>query len=323
MSKKKKQPKTVKPTLHPRNKHKGRYDFAQLIASCPELESFVELNKHDVQTINFFDPEAVKALNKALLLDQYKVQFWDIPKGYLCPPIPGRADYIHHVSDLLATKNFGRIPAGKTIRCIDVGVGANCIYPIIGHTEYGWSFVGSDIDAVAVKSAQAIVDLNPSLKGGISIELQENKKDFFYSILKKEEFVDATVCNPPFHRSAEEAAQGTKQKVSNLTHKKVDEPVLNFAGQNNELWVEGGEERFVRNMIRESKKFGANCFWFTTLISKSSHLKNAYETLESVGAVEVKTVPMGQGNKSSRLVAWTFLEPSEQLAWAKKRWSKS
>ena len=73
-------------------------------------------------------------------------------------------------------------------------------------------------------------------------------------------------------------------------------------------------------MIRESKKFGKSCFWFTTLISKSNNLKSAYTTLEKVTAVEVKTIQMGQGNKSSRLIAWTFLSPEEQLKWAKTRW---
>jgi 23S rRNA (adenine1618-N6)-methyltransferase len=323
MSKKKKQVKTVKASLHPRNKHKGRYDFAELIVSCPELKKFVALNKYDTESIDFFNPEAVKTLNKALLINQYQVESWDIPEGYLCPPIPGRADYIHHLADLLGEKNFGRIPKGQSTTCLDVGVGANCIYPIIGHTDYGWSFIGSDIDAKSIKSATAIVKFNPTLKGGIDLRLQTNNKDCFYGILQKEDIVDATLCNPPFHSSAEEAMEGSIKKQSNLTHKKVEEPVLNFAGQANELWVEGGEERFVRNMIRESKKFKSNCFWFTTLISKSSNLKSAYSTLEKVGATEVKTIPMGQGNKSSRIVAWTFLDSKEQSAWAKSRWTKS
>ena len=41
-------------------------------------------------------------LNRAILMHHYGVKSWDIPAGYLCPPIPGRADYIHSVADLLA-----------------------------------------------------------------------------------------------------------------------------------------------------------------------------------------------------------------------------
>jgi len=110
-------------------------------------------------------------------------------------------------------------------------------------------------------------------------------------------------------------------KMSSLTHKKVTTPVMNFGGQSNELWCEGGEERFVRSMIRQSKQFGSNCFWFTTQISKQSLLKSVYEALKNVDAVEIKTIPMSQGTKTSRIVAWTFLKEDQQEAWRKNRWN--
>jgi 23S rRNA (adenine1618-N6)-methyltransferase len=99
---KKNEPPKGKSNLHPRNKHRERYDFKQLINSCPELAQFVKLNNYNTESIDFFNPEAVKALNKALLKHFYGVNFWDIPKHYLCPPIPGRADYIHYAADLLS-----------------------------------------------------------------------------------------------------------------------------------------------------------------------------------------------------------------------------
>ena len=46
------------------------------------------------------------------------------------------------------------IPTGTQIRCLDIGVGANCVYPIIAKKEYGWAFVGVDIDTQALSSAQ-------------------------------------------------------------------------------------------------------------------------------------------------------------------------
>lgn len=87
--------------LHPRNKHNGQYDFSLLTENCPSLKKFVQLNPYGKQTINFFNPQAVKALNKALLVTHYGIRYWDIPKNYLCPPIPGRADYIHYIADLI------------------------------------------------------------------------------------------------------------------------------------------------------------------------------------------------------------------------------
>lgn len=317
LHKKKEHPKE-KTSLHTRNKHRGRYDFKLLTASCPELAKFVRLNDYDDESIDFFNPEAVKMLNKALLKHYYGIAYWDIPPHYLCPPIPGRADYIHHIADLLAGCNNGNIPKGNKIKCLDIGVGANCIYPIIGNKEYGWSFIGSDIDEVSIDSANKIIELNLFLKGEIELRLQTECKDIFKGIIQKDEYIDLTVCNPPFHASLADAQSGTLRKLSNLNHKKIIKPTLNFGGKNNELWCEGGEEEFVRRMIIQSKQFAANCFWFSSLISKESDLKTTYDALRKSEAVDVKTIPMGQGNKISRIVAWTFLKPEQQRNWVAK-----
>ena len=116
-----------------------------MIKSCSELGEFVKPNIHGDDSIDFANPDAVKWLNKAILKHYYGINYWDIPENYLCPPIPGRADYIHHISDLLRTSNYGKIPTGQKVKCVDIGVGANCVYPIIGIKEYDWSFIGSDV----------------------------------------------------------------------------------------------------------------------------------------------------------------------------------
>lgn len=310
----------IKSGLHPRNRHRDRYDFKQLTASCPELGQFVKVNAFDDESIDFFNPEAVKMLNKALLTHFYGIENWNIPPGYLCPPIPGRADYIHHIADLLGSSNHGKIPSGEQVRCLDIGVGANCIYPIIGNREYGWSFIGADIDLVSIESAHKILDLNPVLRGKIELRLQPSRKDIFRGIIQKDESFDLTICNPPFHTSQAAARSGTLRKLNHLNPGKFGKPVLNFGGQNNELWCDGGEEQFIHDMIRQSKQFATSCFWFSTLISKESNLKSVYEDLKRAEAVEVKTIPMGQGNKISRIVAWTFLTAEQQTEWVKLRW---
>ncbi len=312
----------VKSKLHPRSKHRERYDFKRLIESCPELTPFVQLNVYKDESIDFSNPEAVIMLNKALLKKDYSIDYWTIPPNYLCPPIPGRADYIHYMADLLGGSNYGKMPKGDQIKCLDIGVGASCIYPIIGNAIYGWSFIGSDIDAVSIESAQQIIEQNPSLKGKVELRLQANPKDIFYGIITKDERIDLSICNPPFHASPAEAKSGSLRKVRNLSGKKITKPILNFGGQNAELWYDGGERKFVRNMIRESKKFADSCFWFSSLISKQSNLKSVYEALKNAEASEVKTIPMGQGNKTSRIVAWTFLSKEQQKEWRNKRWNK-
>ena len=316
---KKKHPK-IKSRLHPRNKHRTRYDFKQLITCCPQLAPFMSKNIYGDESIDFANAEAVKMLNKALLQNYYDIEYWDIPPDYLCPPIPGRADYIHHISDLLGAYNYGKTPSGSKVKCLDIGVGANCVYPIIGVKEYGWTFIGSDIDPVSIESANKIIISNHVLRENVECRFQKDPNDFYYGIIAKDELIDLSICNPPFNASKAEAQAGTLRKLSNLKDKKITKPVLNFGGQSNELWYKGGEERFVRNMIRQSKKFATNCFLFSSLISKQSTLKSAIKILDEVGALEVKTIPMGQGNKTSRIIAWTFLSKDEQKKWKETRW---
>jgi 23S rRNA (adenine1618-N6)-methyltransferase len=318
LNKKKEHPKE-KTGLHPRNKHRERYNFGELIRSCPELAPFVRLNDYNDESVDFSNPEAVMMLNKALLKHFYRIAHWNIPPGYLCPPVPGRADYIHHIAGLLGSCNHGKIPTGDRIKCLDIGVGANCIYPIIGHQEYGWSFVGSDIDPVVLKSASEIVEMNPSLKGNVELRLQPDSNDIFGVIIRNDEHFDLTICNPPFHASFEEAQSGTLRKLSNLNRQRITKPTLNFGGKNRELWCEGGEEKFVQKMISQSRLFKASCFWFSTLISKQSHLKNAYTALKKAEAIEIKTIPMSQGNKKSRIIAWTFLTTEQQREWMNEK----
>jgi hypothetical protein len=88
---KKEHPK-VKPELHPGNKNREHYDFGKLIGNSPELAQYFRPNIYGDESVDFANPEAVKALNKSLLIQHYGITKWDIPPGYLCPPVTGRAD---------------------------------------------------------------------------------------------------------------------------------------------------------------------------------------------------------------------------------------
>ncbi len=291
----------VKSKLHKRNKHRERYNFPKLIEAAPDLKPFVIVNDYKDQSISFFDPEAVKMLNKALLKLHYNIDYWEIPDNYLCPPIPGRADYLHYVADLLE-----KVEKNGAVKCLDIGVGANCIYPLLGAQEYDWSFVGSDIDETAIEYANNNVNNNPSLKDKVEIRHQKNRLLFFNGIVKREEQFDVTICNPPFHTTADAAQKANLRKLKNLKNNRVTKSVKNFGGQHNELWYEGGEKNFATKLIRESVAFKHNCKWFTTLISKKINLGKIYKELEIANAKTVETIPMGTGNKISRIVAWTW-----------------
>lgn len=315
------QPRPSKPGLHPRNRHAGGYDFAQLVQACPELGPFVGRAPYGGASIDFADSAAVKALNRALLLDAYGIRGWDIPAGYLCPPIPGRADYLHHLADLLAEGHGGSIPQGPEVRVLDVGVGANAIYPLIGHREYGWSFVGSDLDATALAAAGRILAANPGLAEAIELRRQANRNAIFEGVVAPGECFDLTLCNPPFHASLREAHEAAQQKWRRLG-RVGSTSARNFGGQGAELWCEGGEAGFIRRMVTESVPLGDRVRWFTTLVSSSASLPAVHRALRQAQARDIRTVPMAQGQKQSRFVAWTFLSPEQQEAW-RARWKPS
>jgi 23S rRNA (adenine1618-N6)-methyltransferase len=292
--------------MHPKNKHQGRYDLVGLSISNPKLKAFVKPNAYNDLSIDFANPKAVKALNQALLAKDYQIAEWDIPDHFLCPPIPGRADYIHYLADLIDADK------SKKMTGLDIGVGANAIYPLIGHREYGWDFIGADINANAIKNAQAIVDAN-GLNNCIQFRLQSHEHQILKGIIQADDAFDFTMCNPPFHASLEDAQAVTQRKIYSLAKNagkqltKTINAKLNFGGQGAELFCKGGELGFIERMIKESALYKNQCRWFTTLVSKASNLPKIERSLKAIAAKKVKIVEMSQGQKQSRFVAWSYV----------------
>lgn len=291
--------------MHPRNLHNDRYDFDALLGAYPDLQNHVRANPTGDLTIDFSDASAVYALNHALLTHHYGVVHWPLPTGALCPGVPGRADYIYHLADLLGISAEDR---SNKQRVFDLGTGANCIYPILGSQLYGWKFVGSEIDSQSAKSARAVTELNPCLRSRIRIVRQKNPQALFAGVIKPGDRFAATMCNPPFYESAEAALAESQRKRRNVGRGKdrqgADE--LNFGGLPTELWCEGGELGFILSMIGESAAYREQVRWFTTLVSKSAHLKPLQALLEQDASTEVRVIPMQQGKKVSRILAWRF-----------------
>ena len=298
----------LKSKLHARNRNREPYDLDTLIELKPGLKAHLKPNKYGTTSVDFANPKAVKLLNQALLGFYYGIPNWEFPEANLVPPIPGRADYLHYLADLLAESTNGKIPQGKEIKGLDIGTGASLIYPILGVVEYDWDFVATDIDPRAIASAAKIIENNTILNSKIELRLQETKGSIFKNVIKPGEAFDFSMCNPPFHATRDAATQGTRRKVNNLTGNQQSTPDLNFSGNQNELITPGGEPKFIKTMIRESSAFAKQCRWFTTLVSRQDYLKDIYKHLKRAEALTVKTIPMGTGNKISRIVAWSFTE---------------
>ncbi|MCM4155950.1 23S rRNA (adenine(1618)-N(6))-methyltransferase RlmF [Gramella sp. AN32] len=284
--------------MHPRSLHQNSYDFRKLISALPALTPFVILNQFGNRSIDFGNPGAVLQLNKALLKFHYKIENWDIPEGYLCPPIPGRAEYLHHIADLL--KETGK---NSSIRGLDIGVGANAIYCILANRIYDWKMRGTDVEEQSVKAAGSNILNNPGTLKDIEVKLQPDRGSIFKGMIGDQDHFHFTMCNPPFYNSENDAQKANFQKSRNLGQE--TESARNFGGQATELWCNGGEALFLKRMIKESKLFKNQVDWFTCLVSKKENLAKLYKQLDKVKA-SFTSIEMEVGNKKSRIIAWQF-----------------
>ena len=249
-------------------------------------------NKFKVRSIDFSNPQAVKELNRSLLRHHYNIHFWDFPDENLCPPIPGRVDYIHYLADL---------KKGENIKVLDIGTGATCIYPLLGASEYNWNFVGTDVDSNSLVSAQKIIDKN-DLNDSIELRYQKDKQHILKDVLREDDVFTFTMCNPPFYKSESEAIGANARKSRNLGNNAV----RNFSGNKNELWYEGGEKAFLHNYLYESSLFPKASEWFTSLVSNKENVESLQTSAKKLRAKNFKVIPMFHGHKATRIVAWQF-----------------
>ncbi|MBK5214809.1 MAG: 23S rRNA (adenine(1618)-N(6))-methyltransferase RlmF [Flavobacteriaceae bacterium] len=280
--------------MHPKNPFTKDYNFDALIPHHPALKEYVFVNQHGNNSIKFSNNQAVKALNTALLKAQYGITYWNIPENNLCPPIPGRLDYLLHVADLLQKED---------VKLLDIGTGANLIYPILASRHFNWQCTASEVDLDSLKNAQEIIANNSNLKD-IELRHQKFKNSILEHIIQPTDAFDVVVCNPPFYKTRTDAERNNQRKVDNLELQEAD--TLNFGGSSNELWYKGGEEAFIKKMASESVQFKEQIQWFTVLVSQKEHLKNIKRAINKTKPSEVKIIDMEQGNKQSRFIAWTF-----------------
>ena len=335
---------------HPRNVFKGSYDMEKLCQAYPPLQSYVVSPNDNAKanesskkapnrpTIKFADPNAVRALNTALLVVDYNIKpnYAEIlPRNALVPPVPGRADYIHHLADLLGEQD-GNIPEGASVRGLDIGTGASVIYPLVATSTYGWSMVASEINVPSLQSAQRIIEEN-TLENLIDLRQQESEDNIFDGILQPKEAIDFVMCNPPFFLSLEAFQAENARKIKGLARggmnkrsrslskaneaDQKNEASNNFGGTDSELWCEGGEVSFVRKMIDESKskRYRHKFLWCTSLVSRESNCERIEKYLRNnAQPADVRRISFGAGKKSASILAWTFLNKDKRRDWASK-----
>ena len=340
--------------MHPRSAFReGNPDFGALAERHPSLRPHLVRRGASRDgakprwTLDFASWDATVALNAALLADAYDVRGWSIPRGYLCPAVANRANYVHWIEDLLEQSRpaaLGSATRGPAIRGLDVGVGANCVYPLIGAARNGWSFVGTDVTDAALEAARRNADANPRLAPLIEIRDARIRGESEANLPRAEEGDPAPIfarVRADEDRDAErdrlDAARDAAASSSSTTKKKKIEtrgfaftmcnpPFFeseadakgnagtDFGGVASEMACAGGELAFVSRILAESSASAdARRFahWYTTMCGKKETVKRLRAMLRTRGAKAVRETTFYQGKTRRWGVAWSFVATAD------------
>ena len=130
--------------LHELNPYNQRtVDFVKLASKYPETFGKF-FAKNGSQSFDWQDASALRCLTETLLNDDFGLDVVLHPSR-LCPKLPNRLNYLCWLHDL-----FEHVNSTKRIHVLDIGVGANAVYPLLGNKLFGWRFTGTDIDADSI-----------------------------------------------------------------------------------------------------------------------------------------------------------------------------
>ncbi|OLL25322.1 putative methyltransferase-like protein [Neolecta irregularis DAH-3] len=253
-------------------------------------------------TIDFNNPKALVELTRCLMKRDFGVDL-EIPQDRLCPPVPGRLDYILWIQDLVdstdpSTDDFD-YDLERDVSGLDIGAGSTCIYPILAcKTRPKWKVYGTDIDEKSYNYAVANVERN-HLESQIKLLFTLKETSLFPLLEFKIDRLDFTMCNPPFYESVEEMLQSAREKSY---------PAFSSCtGSESEMITPGGEAAFVARMIEESKAVRDKIQWFTSILGKLSSLTIIVEKLKEENISNYALGTVMQGNRTKRwVVAWSF-----------------
>ena len=288
-----------------------QYDFTALAEAHPELSHYV-VNARGYETIDFGNPSAVRALNIALLKKDYMLSYYDLPEENLIPAVPGRWQYIKELAQLFVQSGASK---RAKMHILDIGTGANVIYPLLAHQRLGWTAVGSDISEVSLTHAQQILDRNGIPKTAVELVHQANPQHILRGVIDDMDYVDAVVFNPPFYDTAE-SQDANVHKAQKLG----TEAVRNFGGKEHEIACDGGELRILKDYITESKTYANKAYWYTCLVSQGVNLKPLTKMLKALPQMTHGTMAIDTTNKKARVLFWSFLSPKQSQAWSTYRW---
>lgn len=284
--------------------------FEQLAKDDPE---FAEPYKSNKSWMDFQNPQMVKQLTKSLLKRDFHLNL-ELPEDRLCPPVPIRYEYIQYISSLLDTTppSLSQSPdPNRQVVGIDIGVGASCIYPLLGCAAHpNWRFKGTDIDLNNLFYARRNVEIN-HLNTRISVldvskeqRLLPWERMFPEAVGDGDVKVDFVMCNPPFYESKE---------AMEKTFSKESPPSAVCTGAEVEMICEGGDAGFASRILEESVELGEKVQWYTAMMGRLESVEGLVKKLKEKGCRNWVVGMLKPGGKTRRWVvgwSWGDLRPS-------------
>ena len=265
-------------------------DFLILMKQFPELKKFIIKQDEDKEKVFSFDwsnNDFSLLMAKSILDYYFDIKYYHVPKGYLIPPIPSRLNYIN-----LINSSLNEIKE-ENIMGIDIGTGANIIYPILGNSVYNWKFICSEINNDAYNNAKIILQKN-NLEKNINLIKQNNKNNIFLGILNQEKKYTFSMSNPPYYDYEQEIKIEDKKRDNEF----------NF----DEVYYKNGELGFFERYFQESICYKKNIFLFTILIGKKSNAEIICDKINSYKDI-IKLCDMKKiqtGNNMRYVIYWSF-----------------
>ena len=264
-------------------------DFLILIKEFPELKKYIIKHDEKIEEFSFdwSNNDLSLLMTKSILNYYFNIKYYDIPKGFLIPPVPSRLNYLNLINELI--KDIKK----ENIIGVDIGTGANIIYPILGNSLYNWKFICSEINNESYNNAKLILQKN-NLEENINLIKQENKNNIFVSIINQENKYTFSMCNPPYYDYEQEIKIEDKKRDTEY----------NF----DEVYYEKGELGFFERYFEESICYKKNIFLFTILIGKKSNSEIIYDKINSYNNIiklcDIKKIMTG--NNVRYIIYWSF-----------------
>ena len=264
-------------------------DFLILIKEFPELKKYIIKHDEKIEEFSFdwSNNDLSLLMTKSILNYYFNIKYYDIPKGFLIPPVPSRLNYLNLINELI--KDIEK----ENIIGVDIGTGANIIYPILGNSIYCWKFICSEINNESYNNAKIILQ-NNNLEKNITLIKQANKNNIFITILNQENKYTFSMCNPPYYDYEQEIKIEEKKRDTEF----------NF----DEVYYKKGELGFFERYFEESICYKKNIFLFTILIGKKSNSEIIYDKINSYNNIiklcDIKKIMTG--NNVRYIIYWSF-----------------